>query len=783
MIAKLYIDNQRLDLFKDEQIQLVSSVADIENITANTTDYSKSFTVPASEANNKIFKHYYNANILNTFDTRVKIDGYIELDGMTFKSGKFRLSKVSVKKGDPSSYTIIFWSKTVSLKDVFKNDELSSLDFSDDNHEFNSTIVRQGLISQIGLNVQYVPFVKKQLYYDSDPLNTEQTAELSNVAFGDGSGSNGIVWDDLRPSLRVIRIIEQIEEKYSVVFSRDFFGRTEFTDLFFWVNNNIEQDLAPTTQKIDWSSGSSTYVDTTTDIGTFPTNVPNGNGTTYWNMILDIVPDFTYENVLYNIKFIDVDNGELSSHRNLVGTQNISQLIQSSIEEDRLLYYEISSVGEFNFQATWTQEHKVFGGSDIESVGNIAFDSTSQVLNLSESMPKMKIVDFLRGVFNEFKLIMEVQEDDTIYVDTFNSYYSKGGVFDISNFIDNESYDVERGEILNEINYKFAEPKSILNQQYKKNNLIGYGDIDFELTDENGVPLDGKKQEYKVPFEQIVYSRPTDQFDGTPSNFMYGAIIDESLKPVNPALHFHYINRVATDSKPIAFIDGVGTKSSISNINIPTHVNDLDDPLYSTVFESNIEEYTGDAIINTLFLNYHARYISAIFDIRKRNVKYKAKLPLIVQLQLKLNDTIQVGGNYSRIDKYTTNLTTGETTFNLINSFESVSSGFFANPTNFLISADAQQVASYVTKLGNFSYIITDNGFGTGWVTVSNTVDTLLFDVDLNDTDLFRDIFIIFTSLDTFETFTIYIAQKAPRISWDSNVETWDNDILTWDNN
>jgi hypothetical protein len=545
MIAKLYIDNQRLDLFPDEQIQVVSSVADIEDITKNTTDYSKSFTVPASETNNKIFKHYYDANILNTFDTRVKIDGYITLDGMTFKSGKWRLSKVSVKKNQPSSYTVIFWGKGVSLKDILKNDELTSLDFSDDNHEFNSVIVKQGLISGIGLATKYVPFAKKQYYYNSDPTDTTQTAERSNVAWGDGSGANGIVWSDLRPSLKAIRVIEQIEEKYNLTFSRDFFGRTEFEELYFWVNNNIEDDLAPATQKIDWVSGSSTYVDYTTNIGTFPTNVPSGLGTTYWNMTLTITPDFGYEDVTYNVRLQDVDNGQLSYH-SFTGTQTITQQISDIVEVDRLLYYDISSVGEFNFEATWIQDHKVFGGADIESVGSVAFDNTSQVLNMSESMPKMKIIDFLRGVFNMFKLVVEVQEDDTIYVDTFNSYYSKGGVYNISNYIDNESYDVERGEILNEINYQFKEPKSILNQQYKKNALVGYGDIDFQLTDDEGTPLDGGKKEYKVPFEQIVYERPTDILDDTQSNFLYGAIIDESLKAVNPALHLHYINRIAT---------------------------------------------------------------------------------------------------------------------------------------------------------------------------------------------------------------------------------------------
>ena len=59
--------------------------------------------------NNKLFKHYYDANIDNTFDARIKVDGRIEIDGVRFRVGKFLLQKVNVKQGKPTSYTINFF--------------------------------------------------------------------------------------------------------------------------------------------------------------------------------------------------------------------------------------------------------------------------------------------------------------------------------------------------------------------------------------------------------------------------------------------------------------------------------------------------------------------------------------------------------------------------------------------------------------------------------------------------------------------------------------------------
>jgi len=147
MIVDIYIGNFKLDMFKDESIELNSSVANINDISKNTTEYTKSFTVPASHINNKIFKHYYNANINNTFDARTKVDGRIELSGIPFKFGKWRLEKVSVRKGKPYAYTINFFGNLVSLKDKLKNYELKDLNLTAYNHAYNYANVKQGLTS------------------------------------------------------------------------------------------------------------------------------------------------------------------------------------------------------------------------------------------------------------------------------------------------------------------------------------------------------------------------------------------------------------------------------------------------------------------------------------------------------------------------------------------------------------------------------------------------------------------------------------------------------------
>lgn len=69
--VQLYVDNVLVDLFDDESIQLTSTIQDVKDISKVFTDYSQTFTVPASKTNNKIFSHWYDYFITGgAFDSR-----------------------------------------------------------------------------------------------------------------------------------------------------------------------------------------------------------------------------------------------------------------------------------------------------------------------------------------------------------------------------------------------------------------------------------------------------------------------------------------------------------------------------------------------------------------------------------------------------------------------------------------------------------------------------------------------------------------------------------------
>lgn len=717
MITTLYISNQRLDQFKEENVDVVSSVVDISDITKNTTDYTKSFTVPASRRNNIIFKHYYDANIDNSFDARTKVDGRIELDGIPFKIGKFRLQKVSVIKNKPSSYTINFFGNLVDLKKKARNYELKDLDLSAYDHDYDSANVLTGLTSSLfSGDMVYTPMVKKQYYYNSGTDNT-QSPTLTNIAY-DGGADTGIVWNDLRPSLRVINIIEAIEVKLGVEFSRDFFGTTEFNNLFLWLNNSEDKTAGGATQVVDFDGGGSTWMNLTTNVGTY-TKPSSVNGT--FRLKLTVTPDSGSASIEYTVTMYvnDESAGEVTGAGTLINEYDFF----GSEPGDYTVYYTVTSTQEFTYSASLLQRRWFVGGSETTTASANTIESE---FVLNEEMPKIKIIDFLKGLFNMFKLVVIPQDDGTLYVDTLNTFYASGSLYDVSRYIDSSSYDVDRGVILNEIKFKFKEATTILNMQFEKNTGLGYGDSETFLNDADGEPLDGTSLEFTLPFEQVLYERLIDLDIGFATSVQYAAIVDESIEGVNPAPHLHYVVNNPVGGYTVGFIDDVGAQSEITTyINIPSHTDGIYLPNYSTVFNSEYSTYNGAIINNTLYKNHYETYVLSIFNIKKRTFKYTAWLPLHIITKLQLNDVLKIKNDYYRIDKYSFNLLTGETKLELVNSFENNLHLFSADRENIMTDYAAKTETVTITNLGNSTITLVDDGFGTSWVTTSTSGSVL----------------------------------------------------------
>lgn len=771
MIVGIFIGSSKLDLFSDENIEVVSSIADSSDITSNSTDYSKSFTVPASDNNNAIFKHYYDADVDNTFDARTKVDGRIELDGLPFKSGKFVLEKVNVKKGLASSYSINFFGKLVSLKDKVKEDELSSLDFSDLTHTYNSNNVLNGLVNGLfDKKLVYNLLSKRRYYYNSDVADTTDTDTIANIA------TVGARWNDLKPSIKLIEIIKAIEVKYDLSFSRDFFGRTEFDSAYLWLNNKLE-GTPQTEQLIDFTSGSSAGFNLATDTWD---NTSSLAGVKSWKIIVNPIGDSVTTPYTIIVKNFGVIVNQIDATGFYEGSF-VTVPFDAGSPLPFSYQFFIASNESMTYKADVLLRNRVGAFVTTDTIQALTEMNLSALFNVADNMPKIKIIDFLKAISQMFKLVIIQNNDSNIYINTLVDYYSQGKLYDVTKYIDIESNTVARGKLLNEINFLFEPPTTLLNLQFKENTGLAYGDEVTKLTDSDGEPLDGSKFEVKIPFEQFVYERLTDNTDGILTNIMYGLIADKELNPVNPKSHIFYNNIVTVGSKPIKLSTSFGGLSVINGIiNTASHTLTFDLPQYSTIFSEEFNEWDGSIISNTLYSNYYQDYIESIFNIKRRSFNYKAILPLRLLLSLRLNDILKIKDNYFRIDDFTLNLTTGETDLNLINSFDNTINPFDVGST--IIFSDARQPSQtiYVKGYGAYSVAIEDVGFGTSWAGYSTNNRLITINLNENLMGLQRSINVKITS--EGKEINLEIIQQAGTVSFDNTEITFDSTLITFDN-
>ena len=746
MIVKIYIGSERLDMFKDEAIEVNSSVATINDITKNTTDYSKSFTVPATNTNNRIFKHYYDADIDNPFDARVKVAGRIELDGLPFKYGKWRLEKVNIKQNKPYTYGITFFGNLVSLNLLFANDELTDLDFTDLNFAYNS----DNVISKLNSNddLAYSLFANLQLYYNLS------VGGVGNVA------TTGVNWKALTPSLRLANIITAIETKYGLNFSNDLFGRTEIANIYLLLSRDVNLN-AKSKQLVNWNSGSSLYVNFTTNVFTLIRPNPR-------EYKISIFPEPAFMGTPYNL-YIYKEDVIVGFYPNIVG--NIYVDSGWTPPDGAYTFYVESTV--LQYQARLTQYSSLGVVTTFASVNTVT--SIFEVVN---NLPKIKIIDFFKGISQMFKTVIIADEFDNIYVNSSPQFYEQGETYNVTRYIDFNTFDVERGTLLSTINFKFQDPQTILNKQFKQNTGIAYGDEVTRLVDETGQPLDGGTFEVTVPFEQVLYEKLPSLSDDGATSIQYGALIDDNLAPINPKPHLHYILNVPLGVYPMRIINDVGVAETITTVNIPNYANVTENENFNLLFSEEFGVFNGGLTSKNLYTNYYKDYIDSIFNIKKRGFKYKAILPLWLLTKLQLNDILKIKSNFYRIDNYTTNLLDGKTSFDLVNNFQNISNAFNSNITQLNADFRNQIKSIYFSNLADYSYTFDDS-----WINFSSVSGSIMFfEFDENTTGFFRTTTGEITNDLTAETITITFNQTPNIITVDTTTITSDTNLITADN-
>ena len=234
--VQIYVNDIRLDLFQDEKIEITSSIQNIQDISKVFTDFSQSFTVPASKVNNGVFSHYYNNDVNGTFLAKNRVDARIEINHTPFRVGKIQLEGAEIKDNKAESYKISFFGDVVTLKDNFGEDKLKDLDYSTIQTEYNGAEVLASLTSTTDDDIRY------PLITSNNPWNYG-----AGGSYDISSASSPINFTELFPAVRVAKIFEIIAAQYNLVFTGTFLLGSRFTNMFTWWKNKktASFDLEP----------------------------------------------------------------------------------------------------------------------------------------------------------------------------------------------------------------------------------------------------------------------------------------------------------------------------------------------------------------------------------------------------------------------------------------------------------------------------------------------------------------------------------------------------------
>lgn len=681
-IIQLYIQGQRMDLFPDETISVTSSIQNSRDIGKIFTDFSQSFTIPASKNNNKVLKHYYNTTIAegSSIDARKKLDGYIELNHATFKKGKIRVDGVKMKDNSPEVYKITFFGNTVTLPELFGEDKLSDVaTLSAYDHDYDAAEVKTGLESSLVSGSIVYPLIShtERLYYDSAGITTDD----GNLYYDAAKSNRGLDYRDLKPALKVKNIIDAIGSQYGLIFQSDFFDSTMFNELYMWLHR---------------SKGQMTAAAGTTQISNV-TNFQFVSGTdfaTFNDGALQLETyDFGYESKDYQATLIvvPVGSGEytIKVYNNNYLYDTVTGITNSFSKQYNLDGNSIWSLkivietnnGITDYDARWlvdefTTDNNPFGGGSLtqQAVYLSANQSLLSQVIITDNIPNMKVMDFMSNIFKTFNLTSYVLVDGKIYVEKLDKFYADGLGYDITKYVDRNSTDIDRAIPYKKISLEFPEPKTFFAQKTNEiNGGTGYGNLLYD----GGEKLDGGDYTVKINFEKVVYERMSNVANNALTDIGWGWFVDykgssaDDITKVSsivekPLLFFN----VSEDSSgtPISWTSG--THSQITTYNRPANINA--DQSQSLNFGSEIDEYnrSGNSVIinnNSLFENFYKTYITQVFDRRARIYRYSAKLPSKILLKYNLNDTFTVFDQDYIINNINVNLITGDTKLELIN--------------------------------------------------------------------------------------------------------------------
>ena len=672
----------RIELFADENINITSTIQNFQDLGAIFTDFTQPFTVPASTHNNKIFKHWYESALQNGFDHRISYYGFIEIDTIPFRYGKFKLTKANAKNGMIESYSINFVGNLVQLRDRFQEQEIADLQVDENsvynqlNFTYNAANMEDILSNSIYPNVRF-PLIGNSRRYECG----------TGGAYDITTTSGKIDTRELFPAIPLSKIFEYIQTAYGLTFSGVFFNSLEFQRLWLYCKNS--ETFTVKTESIlveadnEWTF--SDWASYTLATSTLTFQFTNALGRIEsWIDIAPTDPDISYSIDIY-------DNGVL--YRTYDGLTGFSTHAYYSVYRwNEPLINGAYPIHNFTFKVrsdlpmTFTSslelkyQNSAFAGWGYAPYSNGDAQSTSSNLNIRNYIPKIKVIDFITGIIKMFNLMIVPISETSFEFITMEAWYNRGQITDITKYIDKENIDINSPKLFRKISFMFEQSSNILNNAFRGLFNQYYADLLYESQSSAFT----ENYDVKLPFENIMFERYPVVVGDPTTTFLTATCWDKDTNPYVPKPVLLYDNLMES-----LLVDGVATdikyKFGATNFQLSSYKrfsNELNiggtdlATLISSCWGVEISPWQPNLTPpNGLYGRYYANYIENLYNISTRLMNYKFIMPTSLLTKLKLNDRVIVQNKRFVINKMNINLSTKECNIELLNDFRNILNG------------------------------------------------------------------------------------------------------------
>ena len=582
---KLVANGEILDLFDDEDILLSDNITGLFDIGTLPVDFSRTIILPATKKNNAFFEHVYDISIDSPylFATNVKVNAYLDFDGIYLVSGYIQLNKVNLK-GDLGvlSYEVSLFGLVSSFaRDMNKNylNDLTTL------AQYNHTSSYNAITSSWSGSL----FNGDIVYPLADYGSGYRFAQGSLQTFGINDVDGALTVQNFKPAIRLKKVWDACFNQYGYTYTGSFFEQDWLDDVYMFCNTALKY---PEYDGVDLENYGKIKVGAISGSNMTNLVLTSGSWNTlpWYNTISD--PQNFYSSGSYAVRketnlegVLNININVSCSVNNMPGTfsQNgtwqfrmletgsstaygltpiqsyivFFDQLQNSREGKIDTTYELQTqfkmydipTGSYYFQIR--QSPNVGTGAlpivtldpgnttksylEIKQVNQAA---DGRVIDIPTNMPYgtngIKLIDFIKGVQKKFNLVIYPNKTNPnqMIVESFNNWYNKGKVKNFNKYINlNENIEVIPANNLavNQLEFGDTLDQDYISQQFSKAANRPFGQTFY--TDTQNYFSQGTL-EVKTTFA----STPLLQIAGTG---LSGSV--EGATPTPPTTYFNYV--------------------------------------------------------------------------------------------------------------------------------------------------------------------------------------------------------------------------------------------------